>query len=640
LREGAYYEASKALEQAIDLDEGFALAHARLAEAWTELDYEDRAKDELLRVASLVPDRSSLPERDALYLRAITETLTRNLGSAIETYRAILDRAPETEKPFAYVDLGRAYEKGEDVKRALECYVEAGRRDSQLASAFLRAGIVHGRQHELDQALQAFGTTQRIYEALSRTEGTIEVLYQRGVLFSNADRLRDARGELERALDMTSTSGNTYQRIRVLLQLSNLSCFESDTSSAERYAAQAMSLAKENGMENLTTQGLVDLGRSFFLRDKFTEGEKYFMQALEYAQSHKGLRSKARAQLSLASVRIQQDKADEALQYVGPALEFFESGGYSKEYLQCLSILGQAHDLKSDYESALQAYQRQNELALRVGNPSQTAFSHNGIGLMLSYGEDYPTALRHFEESYRIYESLKYWLYAGYSLINHADMLSRLGRYRDAQQALNRASSIAERADESYRQLSGGILLVSARTALSQRRFAEARNRAQKALSLAITRSPHSAVEAQSILGSAMSFTGAGSQGIVECQRAVDTARTLGSERLLSIAQLALAEASLERRDARNAVVNALQAQSTFESAGRLESEWRSWLIAARASLETGDRDATRKYLSRASGLLSLLQQKWGDEMFSVYSERPDVQLCRRQLTQILANSQ
>ena len=53
LRNGAFLQATGALEQAVATDEKFALAHARLAEAWWELDYADKAKDELLKVQSL-----------------------------------------------------------------------------------------------------------------------------------------------------------------------------------------------------------------------------------------------------------------------------------------------------------------------------------------------------------------------------------------------------------------------------------------------------------------------------------------------------------------------------------------------------------------------------------------------------------
>ena len=79
LHNGAYYQASKALSQAIDLDKNYALARARLAQAWTELDYTDRAKDELLEVTSITGDRSNVSPLDALYLDAINATVTRRV---------------------------------------------------------------------------------------------------------------------------------------------------------------------------------------------------------------------------------------------------------------------------------------------------------------------------------------------------------------------------------------------------------------------------------------------------------------------------------------------------------------------------------------------------------------------------------
>ncbi len=89
LRDGAFLQASKALEQAVATDPGFALAHARLAEAWSELDYADRAKDEMLRVQALVPNRSQLATTDALHLETINATVTRDFPGAIKALSLI-----------------------------------------------------------------------------------------------------------------------------------------------------------------------------------------------------------------------------------------------------------------------------------------------------------------------------------------------------------------------------------------------------------------------------------------------------------------------------------------------------------------------------------------------------------------------
>src|SRR5581483_8066018 len=53
IRAGSFFQASKALELATRADDQFALAHARLAEAYMELDYFDKAKDEILRASEL-----------------------------------------------------------------------------------------------------------------------------------------------------------------------------------------------------------------------------------------------------------------------------------------------------------------------------------------------------------------------------------------------------------------------------------------------------------------------------------------------------------------------------------------------------------------------------------------------------------
>ena len=88
LREGAFLTAAKCFEQAVALHDPFPLAHARLAEARAELD-DDRAKDSLLYVQTLVPDLTRLHEEDGLYLRAIWATATRRFTDAVTAYLLI-----------------------------------------------------------------------------------------------------------------------------------------------------------------------------------------------------------------------------------------------------------------------------------------------------------------------------------------------------------------------------------------------------------------------------------------------------------------------------------------------------------------------------------------------------------------------
>src|ERR1043166_6296557 len=152
IREGAFFRASKILQQVVQEDDQFALAHARLAEAWMELDSSDKAKDELIRATDLVPDRSVLPRIDNLRLQAVTNTVKRDFPKAVEDYQALAASASDSEKAYTLVDLGRAYEKNEQPDKAIESHEQATKLNSRYAAAFLRLAIVLGRRVRFDDA--------------------------------------------------------------------------------------------------------------------------------------------------------------------------------------------------------------------------------------------------------------------------------------------------------------------------------------------------------------------------------------------------------------------------------------------------------------------------------------------------------
>ena len=423
LRDGAYYQASKALERAVELDDKFALAHARLADAYAEIDYTDKAKDQLLAASSLVPDRSALPKTDAIYLDAIAATVRREFPAAIEHYRTIAEQATDSEKPNAYVDLGRAYEKNENIEKAIASYLEASKRDQQSATALLRLAILYGRQQNLKEATEAFNKAEAIYQVSSNLEGVTEVVYQRGVLLNKIDKLAEARVQLDRALEIARTTANKYQEIKTLLQLSSVSYSGGDTARAKQQATEAIGLAQANNIEDLATNGLIELGITFFLRGEQADAEKYFKQALDFAQRRKARRSEARALMMLGSLNQQRRNPDETIRYAEQALAFYQPGGYRKETSQGLILLGRANQQKGDYAAALQIFEQQLQIANELGDPSQVASSHLSIGLLLMEQQQYPAALPHLDESYKIDESLGAKQRIGVDLLNRGTLL-------------------------------------------------------------------------------------------------------------------------------------------------------------------------------------------------------------------------
>ncbi len=255
MRNGAFLQATLALKQAIRADDKFALAHARLAEAWTELDYADEAKNEMLRVAELVPDRSRLPRVDALYLEAIHAAVTRDFPNSVKAYSEIVRLSPN--EPHVYFDLGRAHEKNDDTKKAIESYIEATSRSPQLAAAFLRVGVLYGRQLDLASASANFQQAETLYQALGSVEGQAEVFYERGFLLNKLGKVAEAREQLQRALALAQTAHNQYQQVKTLLKLGDVAsdAGESSTGAAVHAGSDKPGAGKRYRQSDQTRTG-------------------------------------------------------------------------------------------------------------------------------------------------------------------------------------------------------------------------------------------------------------------------------------------------------------------------------------------------------------------------------------------------
>lgn len=639
LREGTYFKAAKSLQKALSSGGDFPLTRARLAEALTELEHTDRAKNELLLVApSEIVDSAHSP-LDALQVQAIKLSLTGNSASAIETYKQIVEQSPEGNRVSAYVDLGRAYERDGDSKRAIESYLSALKLDPQHTAAAMRLAVLYGRRlgaGNTETALGYFKTAEAHYQTLNDVEGLSEVFYQQGVMYTTQRKLDTAAERLTQALGKAQAiDDNKYQQLRARMQLSSVFCLKGDTQKAERYAAEALDFAKANGLENSIASGLATLGNAYLVRKDLEQARKYFELALETAQLYKARRSEARALLSLASLASEyHDRPDEVRGYVERALPIYQQEGSRKYLMQAQALLGQASEQQGDYAAAQQAFTQQLQLALQLGDQEQESLAHEGLGMLLMYQEDYSKALDNFDRHYEISSSLKLAPSVGLVQLKRCKVLFAMGRYDEAQQALDESKKVA--ADHPDAALLARQPLVEAQLALSRREFNPARAAGLKALKLSQGKFETVAVEAEYTVGLATTLFGRTSEGLRLCIEAHEAAKRLNYSRLVDASQLALATARLAAGESKEALAAALQAREKFGSAQQLESEWRALLIAALASKLSGDMDAARNYATLATETLNNFQRRLDAPNAATYRARSDVKQAISQLNNII----
>jgi tetratricopeptide (TPR) repeat protein/tRNA A-37 threonylcarbamoyl transferase component Bud32 len=651
MRAGTFLQARKQLEQSIALDDRYAPAHTRLAEAYLETNDTENAQSELIRAGQLASGRA-LDSGDQAYLDAMGATIARDFPRAINLYQKILDRAPNSnsEKANASVDLGRAYERNESLDKAIdkaaENYLGATKLDPQSPAAFLHLGIACSRKQQLQQAEDAFKQAEKLYGLKANHEGLAEVLYQRGVLYFRNGKIDDSKQQLEALLEMlrndqkqnlnNQNGDNNYQVTKAELQLSLVYRDAGNIDKAKQLAADAISIAQNSNLKNVATTGLIDLGLALLSRGDLDEAGQCFQQALGFAQRDKSQVDENRAILALGRLSFERSNNDEAISQLEKALAFFEPKGYRRETSIALSVLGRAHQDKGEDDAALKLFEKQMQGATNSGDQSGIGDSHMNIAYLRGMNQElYPEALAHLDEKLKIDQARGPALRGiAFDQMNRGNFLWQLGRYDEARAALNEAFEISNRPETQYKAVLAFVHLINARIALSQLHYSEAKKEGQFALD-ASAKFPDVTLQAKYCIGLADVYSGSAEQGRKLCEEAFEIAKQTKSRQLITSAQMALAEALLTERNAAAALQNVFELEKIFGQSGQKDSEWRALLIAARASDMSGDKARVQSFASRADSACNELQQKWGAEAYESYLRRPDIQMYRKQLVQL-----
>jgi tetratricopeptide (TPR) repeat protein len=475
-RDGATLRANKLFDLATRLDPQFAPARAKLAETWADLDYSDRANQDIV-VATDLARAKRLRSADAAQVAAARATVLRDYPKAIEAYRQL---ASNSNDSGAWVDLGRAQERT-DPAGAQASYEKALTLNASNAAALLRLGVLAGRSQKIDAALQRFAEAEKSYQATSDYEGQVELELHRGRALIANNRVSQGEPEIRRALDRARANGNLAQQVQSLSQLAVAAVLTGDQAQSQRYASEAQRLASANGLESLAANIFIDLGNTYLTQYQLKEAETHFEQALEMAKRYKHTGLQAMASLSLASLAVRRQQPDLALSYARPAVEHYAATGYRRNrslgqalIVQALLQLQKFSEAKSVIDAEL------GDETLRADATSHAQWLETRADLASQQGR-----LNESLAGYRAARALRKQSgrkpAEAYAAMNEADLLSQLGRAAEADTLLEEWQPAVAKLDPGVRSR---WYLVSARAALRQgeRKAAEANARAGMAV--------------------------------------------------------------------------------------------------------------------------------------------------------------
>lgn len=626
LRDGASHKATQALSRATSLDPDFLLAHATLADAWAELDYIGKAKDEMLKTSELAA-KWRLPSRDAKYVDAVRSALTFNYRGSLEDYRAILDSLPQRDKPYGYVDAGRAYEKSGDIAKAIESYRVAARLAPEFPASFVRLGILQARLGNDAEADAAFAHAKDLYSAASDPEGVAEVAWQRAYALSVAGNLDEANTLLGQVMRTARDIHSPQLEARALSRMSVVAYLSDKDKDAADLARRAIDLSREKGLEYWEIDALMRLGNAQF-SDPAT-ADATLQHALRLAHDNQHPRLEAGVLLSLASLRNQQDKPDECLAFARSAFDYYSRAGFVNDAIRASLLIGRTERNNADLKPALPHALEGLSLAMKLGNKPNILLFEELAGSVLLKLERYSDAVPHFDAALRIAGELRQ--NGANQRLYLAETFMYLGRYDESQTMLDSIPADAA----SLPRIATAIDRIRAYSGIARLDFRSAKQIAVRRLAARPALTEDLKSEFLALAGEAALRSGARSEAGSDCRLSSALAEKVKDRELLAEANLCLANYALALHDGRNALARAEAAAAFYSTAGKAESEAFALLALAKASYYTGDQSHAREYSLKALDRLEFSEHNQGNPAAELYRRRPDLVAARTGLAHL-----
>jgi Protein kinase domain len=614
LREGNYTRATRSLDEALSREPHYVMAHVRMAEAWSNLDFQSDAQREML-IAT--PGERYLAPVDRMYFTAIHATITGDLAGAIVVYRKILDRLPDTERAAGYVDLGMAYERIGDPQHALENYAHASSPDSDNAASAMHTGILQSRQHHAPEANLAFDRAGKIFTAEENAEGLAELDYQRGYAANDISDAKTAQKLLQKSLQEAVDIGSVQLQIRVLSSLSSATA-RFDAQKGADYAQQAIRLARDNRLDAWAANGLVRLAAAQIWQHKYKEAEDSVNDGLKLAQETQQLRVEAYANATLANLMNQEHRPDQVIAPARAALDYYQKNGFfTPAGVESMMLIRVQRD-KGHYDEALSSANAFLAMASRSGLPDLTRQAEELIGSVLAKMERYPESLAHFLNAKNLADAASV---EQLEAIRASEVLWRLGRFAECEQTLH-----FEPATES---IAISMELNRIESLLSQGRYRDSLSLGEQTL----LKYPQmdSSNRDEIVLDKAIAES--------HLHRERDALKDLtmlappesDNPTENAARDMSIAEVNLEAGAAPTALEAATRAAAQFKSAGQLDSELRSAYLGASAAKLTGNSAAFAGFSSQVVDILTKIQQTWTPQASQTYLSRPDLHALMQQ---------
>ena len=597
------------LLKSVKLDENFALAHSALSQAWSQLGYDQKAKEEAKRAFDL---SSELSREDRLMIEGRYLTATKDWDKAIELYKSLCTFFPDN---LEYgLRLADAQTHGGKAKEALATIqvlrklpppaADDPRIDLQEANSANELSDAHAMQAAAERAQQKAKAAGMLLLAARARMSVGSALYDLG-------QPKEAIAAYQEALKIYERFGDRGQVANAYIDTSMALQDLGDTAGARKMAEQSFVISQEIGNLNGQAFALGEIGIILRHAGDFPGAVKALDKSYAMKKEIEDKAGMIAARGNLANVLDDQGDLAGTLKAYEEVLQLSQEIGNKRFEAITIGNIANVRARRGETPQAIQDFRHALELSRKLGNKFSmlwqlVAFS----GVLIDTG-DLAAGEKYANEALETARGIGENAFVPSALQLHGDIAFKRGDLAGAHARYQEALEGYRKVDD--KNSAGQMLYVQADLALEQGNLAEAEQLARQSIAELDKEKSRTACLAHAVLAHVLLADGNLKQAQDEISLAMATARPTHDLTLLNPVQIVFARVQAQTASPANSI-HLLQTLILdckrhrfvdYEFQARLalgEIQMRSDPKAGRATLQSLEHDAESTGFTFLSG--------------------------------------
>src|SRR5438094_3177973 len=439
--QGKVLEAQKSFQAATREDQNFALAYAKLGQAYANLGYANEAEQAVRKAVGL---GEKLPPQEKYLIAAIHARTVNDNQKAIEAYENLAKVLPEDSD--VQLALAGLYQAAGASDKARECYGRLLSRDPKYVEALLGMCGVEVVAGNPQAGIAYLNRALALAIELGNDEEKSAILYEFGVIYNQLSKPEESLRNYQQALDIERRLGKKEAVAQPLKGMAQVQDPLGKPDEALKSLEAALRLLREIGDKAGLGDTLIDLSNFY---EAHAQNDQALSLLKESLQIQREVGNQSYEALCLNNIGVNYaDKGqyDDALTYLNQALGLREKlkdpVGVADGNYQMADVLAKV----GQFDQALKHYLTALEVWRRVNDKRREAYTSYGLGNVFEQQGRLGAALNAKAEALKAIREVQDRTGMAEMVGGYAASLNLLGRGEEAQKSLDEALALAHEA--------------------------------------------------------------------------------------------------------------------------------------------------------------------------------------------------